>query len=40
MSALLMKDFYLLWKQLKAFLVIILVFSAIPGGYNTVFAVA
>ena len=40
MSALILKDFYLLWKQLKAFLVIILVFSAIPGGYNTVFAVA
>lgn len=40
MSALLLKDFYVLWKQLKAFLVIILVFSAIPGGYNTVFAVA
>lgn len=40
MSALLRKDFYVLWKQLKVFLVIILVFSAIPGGYNTVFAVA
>lgn len=40
MSALLMKDFYVLWKQLKVFLFIILVFSAIPGGYNTVFAIA
>lgn len=40
MSALLLKDFYVLWKQLKAFLVLILVFSAIPGGYNIVFAVA
>lgn len=40
MSALLLKDFYVMWKQLKIFLVIILVFSAFPGGYNTVFAVA
>ena len=40
MSALLLKDFYVLWKQLKVFLVIILAFSVIPGGYNTVFAVA
>ena len=39
MKALLLKDFYVLWKQMKVFLVIILVFSALPGNSNTVFAV-
>lgn len=39
MKALLVKDFYVLWKQMKVFLVIILVFSALPGNSNTVFAV-
>ena len=39
MTALITKDFYVLWKQMKVFLVLILVFSAIPGGYNTLFAV-
>ena len=31
MKALLLKDFYVLWKQMKAFLVLILLFSALPG---------
>lgn len=39
MKALLLKDFYVLWKQMKVFLLLILVFSALPGSYNTVFAV-
>ena len=40
MNALLLKDFYVLWKQMKAFLLLILVFSALPGSYNAIFAVA
>lgn len=39
MKALLLKDFYVLWKQMRYFLLVILVFSALPGGYNMVFAV-
>ena len=39
MKALLLKDFYVLWKQMKAFLVLILLFSALPGSYNAIFAV-
>ncbi len=39
MKALLLKDFYVLWKQMKAFLLLILVFSALPGSYNAIFAV-
>ena len=39
MSALLLKDYYVLWKQMRFFPIAILVFSAIPGGYNMVFAV-
>ena len=39
MKALLLKDFYVLWKQMKAFLVLILLFSALPGSYTAIFAV-
>lgn len=39
MKALLLKDFYVMWKQLRFFLVFILVFSAIPGSFNSTFAV-
>lgn len=39
MKALLLKDYYVLWKQMRFFLCFILVFSALPGGFNGVFAV-
>lgn len=39
MKALLMKDFYVLWKQMRIFLLIILIFSAIPSSFNNLFAV-
>lgn len=39
MKALLLKDCCVLWKQLRFFLLFILVFSALPGGFNGVFAV-
>lgn len=39
MKALLLKDTYVIWKQMKIFLLIILVFSAIPRGFNSAFAV-
>lgn len=39
MKALLMKDTLVLWKQMKLFLLIILVLSAIPNSFNNVFAV-
>lgn len=39
MKALLLKDYCVLWKQLRFFLLFILVFSALPGGFNGVFAV-
>ena len=39
MSALILKDFYVLWRQARYFLILILVFSAIPGSFNATFAV-
>ena len=39
MQALILKDFYVMWKQTRVFLLVILVFSAIPGSFNAVFAV-
>lgn len=39
MKALLLKDFYVLWRQLRFLLLFILVFSAIPGSFNATFAV-
>ena len=39
MKALLLKDTYVIWKQMKIFLLIILVFSAIPSSFNSAFAV-
>ena len=39
MKALILKDTYVIWKQMKIFLLIILVFSAIPRGFNSAFAV-
>ena len=39
MKALLIKDSYVIWKQMKFFLLIILVFSAIPSSFNNVFAI-
>ena len=39
MKALLLKDTYVIWKQMKIFLIIVLVFSAIPSGFNSAFAV-
>lgn len=39
MKALLLKDFYVLWKQMRIFLLLIVVFSALPGGYSAIFAV-
>lgn len=39
MKALILKDFYVLWKQLKLFLLIVVVMSAIPSSFNNVFAV-
>lgn len=39
MSALILKDFYVLWRQARYFLILILIFSAIPGSFNATFAV-
>lgn len=39
MSALILKDFYVMWKQTKVLLIIILVFSCIPGAFYSTFAV-
>ncbi len=39
MKALLLKDYCVLWKQLRFFLLFILIFSALPGRFNGVFAV-
>lgn len=39
MKGLLLKDFYVLSKQLKLFLVMMVVFSIIPGGYLSAFAI-
>ena len=39
MKALLLKDTYVIWKQMKIFLIIVLVFSAIPSSFNSAFAV-
>ena len=39
MKALLLKDFYVLWKQMRIFLLLIVVFSALPSGFNAIFAV-
>lgn len=39
MQALILKDFYVMWKQTRVFLLVILIFSAIPGSFNAVFAV-
>lgn len=38
MNALILKDCYVLWKQLKIFLIIILVLSAFNSAFNSVFA--
>ncbi len=39
MKALVLKDIYVLSKQVRVFLVMILFFSAIPGSFNAAFAV-
>ena len=39
MSALILKDFYVLWKQMRLFLLLLLGFSAIPGSFNSTFVV-
>lgn len=39
MSALLMKDFYVMWKQTRVLLILILVFSCLPGAFYPTFAV-
>ena len=39
MKALILKDTYVIWRQMKYFLVMILLFSALPSGFNNVFAV-
>lgn len=39
MKALLLKDFYVMWKQMKSFLIFILIFSAIPNAFNNAFAI-
>ncbi len=39
MKALVLKDIYVLWKQMRIFLLIVLVLSAIPSTFNNVFAV-
>lgn len=39
MKALLIKDFYVLWKQMRVFLLLILIFAAIPSSFNNLFAV-
>ena len=39
MKALMIKDTYVIWKQMKYFLFLILIFSALPSGFNNAFAV-
>ena len=39
MKALMLKDTYVIWRQMKYFLVMILIFSALPSGFNNAFAV-
>lgn len=39
MKALVLKDVYVLWKQMRIFLLIVLILSAIPSSFNNVFAV-
>ena len=39
MKALILKDTYVIWKQMKYFLVLIFLFSALPSGFNNAFAV-
>ena len=39
MKALIIKDSYVIWRQMKYFLVMILLFSALPNGFNNAFAV-
>ena len=39
MKALILKDIYVIWRQMKYFLVMILIFSALPSGFNNAFAV-
>ena len=39
MKALILKDTYVIWRQMRYFLVMILIFSALPSGFNNAFAV-
>lgn len=39
MSALILKDFYVLWQQMRLFLLLLLIFSAIPGSFNSTFVI-
>ena len=39
MKALILKDTYVIWRQMKYFLILILIFSALPSGFNNAFAV-
>ena len=39
MKALVLKDTYVIWRQMKYFLILILIFSALPSGFNNAFAV-
>ena len=39
MSALLLKDFYVMWKQTRVLLILILVFSCLSGAFYPTFAV-
>lgn len=39
MKALIIKDTYVIWRQMKYFLILILIFSALPSGFNNAFAV-
>ena len=39
MKALILKDTYVIWRQMKYFLFLILIFSAIPSSFNNIFAV-
>ena len=39
MKALIIKDTYVIWRQMKYFLFLILIFSAIPSSFNNIFAV-
>ena len=39
MKALILKDTYVMWKQTKVLLILILVFSCLPGAFYPTFAV-